>query len=54
MLENTDDSIAEITFRCGFLDPAAFNRHFKNKTGVMPSKYRDMHKSQKKESVEQI
>ena len=54
MLENTDDNIAEITFRCGFLDPAAFNRHFKNKTGVMPSKYRDMHKSQKKESVEQI
>ena len=51
MLEHTENSIAEIAFHCGFMDPASFNRHFQGKTGVLPSKYRDMHKS---ESVQQF
>lgn len=41
MLENTDDAIAVVARNCGFSDPNSFNRHFKNKTGIMPSKYRD-------------
>lgn len=52
MLENTDDSIAKISFSCGYGDPNAFNRQFKQKTGVMPSKYRDEHKKKKTETTE--
>ena len=42
MLENTDETIAEIAYRCGYSDPNAFNRQFKSKTDMMPSKYRDL------------
>ena len=44
MLENTNDTIAQIAYNCGYGDPVTFNRHFKTKTGMMPSKYRDLHK----------
>jgi ligand-binding sensor domain-containing protein/AraC-like DNA-binding protein len=44
MLETTDMSVAEIAHQCGYVDPSAFMRQFKTKTGVMPSRYRDIHK----------
>ena len=40
----TDHSIAEIAFSCGFNDSAALNRHFQAKTGMLPSRYRDVTK----------
>ena len=45
LLETTDDSIASIAFHCGYADVAAFNRQFKVKTGIMPSKFRDDQKN---------
>lgn len=45
MLENTELGIADVAYQCGFFDAAAFNRHFQAKTGVLPSKYRDMHRT---------
>ena len=39
-LEETDKSIAEIAFSCGFSDHSAFTRAFKSSTGVTPSVYR--------------
>ena len=45
MLETTADEIAIVAYGCGYLDVAAFNRQFKARTGVMPSRYRDMHKA---------
>jgi ligand-binding sensor domain-containing protein/AraC-like DNA-binding protein len=45
LLETTDDSIASIAFHCGYTDVAAFNRQFKVKTGIMPSKFRDDQKN---------
>lgn len=45
MLENTQSGIADIAFYCGFANPGLFIRLFQNKTGVSPSKYRDMHKA---------
>ncbi len=44
MLEKTDDSIAQVAINCGYTDPNSFNRIFKSKTGMMPSKYRDQRK----------
>ena len=34
------DSVAEITYACGFSDPSSFRRAFTNKYGVTPSQYR--------------
>lgn len=51
MLENTDDTIAQIAYNCGYGDPVTFNRHFKAKTGMMPSKYRDLHKQKTQEEI---
>ena len=39
-LEETDQSIADIAFSCGFSDHSAFTRAFKSSTGVTPSVYR--------------
>jgi ligand-binding sensor domain-containing protein/AraC-like DNA-binding protein len=41
MLEQTSDSVADISFNCGFSDPMQFNRLFNAKTGMTPSQYRD-------------
>lgn len=41
MLEQTNDSIADISFKTGFVDPMQFNRLFIEKTGMTPSQYRD-------------
>ena len=49
LLTNTDDTIAQIAISCGYTDPNTFNRIFKNKTGMMPSKYRDMNKKNLKQ-----
>jgi AraC-like DNA-binding protein len=39
------DSVAEITYACGFSDPSSFRRAFANKYGVTPSQYRAGQKS---------
>ena len=41
LLENTDDSIAEISFNAGFSNAAEFNRIFLEATGMTPLQYRD-------------
>ena len=46
LLDTTNDSIAEIAFKCGFGNTATFNRHFKVKTGMLPSTYRDTHRNE--------
>jgi len=38
------DSIAEITYACGFSDPSSFRRAFTNKYGVTPSQYKVEHR----------
>jgi len=40
-LEKTNCTVAEITYNCGFNDPAYFSRMFKLDTGMSPSKYRE-------------
>lgn len=41
LLEKTNRTVAEITYSCGFNDPAYFSRTFKLDTGMSPSKYRE-------------
>jgi len=40
MLENTNLSISEITFQCGFENQTHFSRVFKEKVGLSPLKFR--------------
>lgn len=40
LLDNTDLSIADIAWQCGYMDPHYFSRLFKICTGVSPKKYR--------------
>ncbi|WP_299532502.1 AraC family transcriptional regulator [Ulvibacterium sp.] len=40
LLNNTDLSVAQITYRLTFEDPSNFSRFFKKKTGLTPAKYR--------------
>ena len=44
MLEQTNDSIADISFDLGFTNAAQFNRLFQSMTGMTPSQYRDKFK----------
>ena len=44
-LEETDKSIADIAFSCGFSDHSAFTRAFKSSTSVTPSVYRSQARS---------
>jgi ligand-binding sensor domain-containing protein/AraC-like DNA-binding protein len=44
MLEQTNDSIADISFETGFADAAQFNRLFQANMGMTPSQYRDKFK----------
>ena len=41
LLEQTNDSIADISYDTGFSDAAQFNRLFQSMTGMTPSQYRD-------------
>lgn len=43
LLENTDESITEISIKVGFKDCAYFCRVFKRETGLSPLKYRQIH-----------
>lgn len=40
MLKSTDITVAEVSLRCGFDDPAYFSRCYKNKYGISPLKDR--------------
>lgn len=44
MIEKTDETIAGVSYKCGFIDASVFNRLFRSKTGFSPSRYRDLHK----------
>ena len=46
-LIDSDDNIAEISFRSGFPNAVQFNHLFKSKTGMTPSEYRDMARQQR-------
>ena len=39
-LQQTNKSILEIAYSCGFNNTANFNRAFRSKTGLVPSDYR--------------
>ena len=39
-LLDSDDSVLEIAYRCGFNNTANFNRAFRKRTGLTPSSYR--------------
>ena len=55
MLEQTNDTVADISFNCGFTDPVQFNRLFNAKTGMTPSQYRDkQHDGEATDSYELI
>ncbi len=41
LLEQTNDSVADVSFNTGFADPMQFNRLFTESTGMTPSQYRD-------------
>lgn len=54
MLEQTDDSITDIAFKCGYSDIHAFNRRLSSKIGMTPAKYRDQYRAKhKKEEQEE-
>jgi len=48
LLTNTSMSISDISDRVGFPDTSNFSKYFKKKEGYTPSKYRQMHKGEKK------
>lgn len=43
MIQNTDKTIKEIAFECGFNTLSNFNRIFKEATGSTPSTYREQY-----------
>ena len=40
LLTNTDRSVAEVAYSCGFSDPKYFSRCFKQSVGLSPTDYR--------------
>ncbi len=40
LLENSTASVSEIARRCGFMDQSAFTQHFRKRTGMTPTTYR--------------
>ena len=40
LLSNTERTVAEVAYSCGFTDPKYFSRCFKQSTGMSPSDYR--------------
>ena len=47
LLKQTDLSVKEIAYSCGFSNPHYFATSFKATTGLTPSEYRDAKKSRK-------
>ena len=45
LLRNTDDSIMNISFDCGFLQQSYFNRVFLREYGVTPKQYRNQYQN---------
>jgi ligand-binding sensor domain-containing protein/AraC-like DNA-binding protein len=45
LLEQTNDSIADISFELGFTNAAQFNQQFQSSMGMTPSQYRDKYRS---------
>ena len=43
LLGNTQKSIAEVAYACGFTDPKYFSRCFKQSTGQSPSEFKNAH-----------
>lgn len=41
LLKDSDKSINEVAFDCGFSDPKYFSKCFKNSIGKTPTEYRD-------------
>ncbi len=40
LLNDSDLSVTEIVYSCGFKDAPSFNKHFKNQLNITPSQYR--------------
>ncbi|MDF2542914.1 MAG: AraC family transcriptional regulator [Herbinix sp.] len=40
LLSETDLTVTEIAYSCGFRDASSFNKHFKNLLNITPTKYR--------------
>lgn len=40
LMQETDLTLKEISFQCGFSSPQQFSRIFKNQEGILPSEYR--------------
>ena len=40
MLQNTNDTMANIAYNVGFTDPKYFSKVFKKEMGIIPSEYR--------------
>ncbi|MBE7020019.1 MAG: helix-turn-helix transcriptional regulator [Ruminococcaceae bacterium] len=49
LLENTDYTIEEISYRCGYRDYSYFSKAFSKSTGISPSEYRKKNNTTKKE-----
>ena len=49
LLENTDYTIDEISYRCGYRDYSYFSKAFSKSTGISPSEYRKKNNTTKKE-----
>lgn len=44
LLASTEDKIADIAARCGFLDVSYFTKVFRESRGMVPSEYRKLHR----------
>jgi AraC-like DNA-binding protein len=53
LLEQTDDTITDIAFKCGFSDVHAFNRQLNSKIGMTPAKYRDQYRAKHKKEQQE-
>lgn len=45
LLRQTDKTVGEVAYACGFTDPKYFSRSFKQSTGQTPSEYKAVHSS---------
>ena len=41
LLRQTDKTVSDIAYACGFTDPKYFGRCFKQSTGMSPSEYKN-------------
>jgi AraC family transcriptional regulator len=42
LIKNTDDTLTDIAFSCGFADPSHFSRTFKGITNLLPGSFREL------------